>query len=238
MYLRTLGVARPTPNHPCTGRSSRSRLVRHGAAALALVAALGLSLAACGDDSEGDSPSATQSAANGDVFNDDDVHFASDMVQHHAQALSMVDLTEGRPLDPPVQKLTEQIRDAQAPEIETMTDWLTDWDEEVPATMRDHAHAGHDLGGEDGGDMSDDMDGMDSDMPGMMTGQEMNELQDASDTEFQDLWLQLMIDHHAGAIEMARQEQQDGVFDDAVALAKAIETSQQQEITKMEELLG
>ena len=41
--------------------------------------------------------------------------------------------------------MAEQIRDAQAPEIETFTDWLTDWDEEVPETVRDHANAGHDM---------------------------------------------------------------------------------------------
>ena len=69
--------------------------------------------------------------------NDADVEFASNMLQHHAQALSMVDLTRGRTLDPEVQQLAEQIRDAQAPEIEIFTDWLTDWDEEVPETVRD-----------------------------------------------------------------------------------------------------
>ena len=73
--------------------------------------------------------------------NDADVAFATDMIQHHAQALSMVDLTEGRTLDPEVKQLAEDIRATQAPEIEKMADWLQDWDEKVPATMRDHSNA-------------------------------------------------------------------------------------------------
>lgn len=110
---------------------------------MALAAGLGLTLAACGGDPDsGGAPSATTTASNGDVYAD--VTFATAMIQHHARALVMVDLAAGRPLDPDVQTLTEQIRDARAPEIETMTDWLTAWDQEVPATVRDHAPAGQD----------------------------------------------------------------------------------------------
>lgn len=207
--------------------------VRRTAAAIALTTALGLTLVGCGDDSDG-SPSATQTASNGDVFNDADVSFASDMIPHHAQALSMVDLTEGRPLDPEVKQLTEDIRAAQGPEIETMTDWLTAWDQEIPETMRDHVNSGHDMDGE----MSEQMEGMDSDMPGMMSGEQMDELQDASDDEFQDMWLEMMVMHHQGAIDMAQAEQEDGKFADAIALAKTIESAQQDEIETMEGMLG
>ena len=207
------------------------RRALRSAAALALAAALGLSLAGCGDSDSGGSPSATRTASNGDVYNDADVSFATDMIQHHAQALVMVDLAAGRPLDPDVQKLTEQIRDAQAPEIETMTDWLTAWGQEIPETMRDHTNAGHDMG--DMGDV-----GSGSDMPGMMSTEQMDQLQHASDAEFQDMWLQMMIEHHQGAIEMATDEQQDGTFRDAVRLAEDIESSQQQEIDTMEAMLG
>jgi len=44
------------------------------------------------------------------------------MIQHHAQALSMVDLTMDRRLDPEVQALADDIRAAQAPEIERMSE--------------------------------------------------------------------------------------------------------------------
>jgi uncharacterized protein (DUF305 family) len=192
------------------------------AAALATGALL-LPLAACGDDSSGEAQ-AQQTAANGEVFNGADVDFATAMIPHHSQALTMVDLTHGRELSPEVEQLTERIRAAQAPEIEQMVDWLTAWDKPVPATMRDHAHAeGEDMGGED--------------MPGMMSEEDMDRLESASPPEFEDMWLEMMIEHHKGAIEMAEQEQADGVYRPATKLAGSIIAAQRAEIDHMQELL-
>ena len=198
--------------------------------AVALTLALGAGLTACGDDTSDTSSKAEVSATD---HNDADVTFASDMITHHAQALSMVDLTLERDLDPEVQALAEDIRDAQGPEIETMADWLTTWGEDVPDTMRDHANAGHDMG-----DMSDTMDDMGhDDMPGMMTAEDIDELENASDAEFQDMWLEMMVEHHEGAIEMAETEQADGQFKDAVDLAGQIIDAQKQEIDTMNGIL-
>jgi uncharacterized protein (DUF305 family) len=212
-----------------------------GAVALMLAVGLGPALTACGGSDSDGAPAAVHTASNGDVFNDADVAFATAMIQHHAQAIAMVAMADGRPLDPAVTKLMEQIRDAQAPEIETMTGWLTDWDQKVPATVNDHAHGAH-----------DDMGGMGSDgdsgtsmgpetgagMPGMMSAEQMDELENASDAEFQDMWLEMMVEHHQGAIDMARDEIENGRYGDAVALAKNIESSQQQEIETMQGMLG
>ncbi|KQV63397.1 hypothetical protein ASC64_17580 [Nocardioides sp. Root122] len=201
--------------------------------ALALTLALGAGLTACGDDaaSSGNSGSATEVSTT--EHNDADVTFASDMITHHAQALSMVDLTLDRTLDPEVQALAEDIRAAQGPEIETMADWLTKWGEEVPETMRDHANAGHDMD-----DMSDNMDDMGhDDMPGMMSADDMDALENASDAAFQDMWLEMMIEHHEGAVEMAETETEDGQFKDAVDLAGQIIDAQKQEIDTMQGLL-
>jgi uncharacterized protein (DUF305 family) len=191
----------------------------------ALLAAMSV-LSACGnnDDSSGHE---THTSTSGDKFNDADVEFASDMIQHHAQALSMVDLTMGRQLDPEVQQLAEAIRMAQGPEIEQMTDWLTDWDQPIPETLRDHANAHGD------GEVE-----MDSDMPGMMSADQMAELEAAKGAEFQQMWLEMMIEHHEGAIEMAQTEQSDGKFGPAKDLAENIESAQQDEISTMENLLG
>lgn len=196
--------------------------------AVALTLALGAGLTACGDDSDASSRPVDVSTTE---HNDADVAFASDMIQHHAQALSMVDLTLERPLDPEVQAIAEGIRAAQGPEIETMVDWLDDWGEDVPATVRDHVNSGHDMG--DMGDMGD----TGSDMPGMMSADDMDALENAADDEFQDLWLQLMIEHHEGAVEMARAEEAGGRYRDAIDLAGSIIDSQQQEIDMMQELL-
>ncbi|HEX8780862.1 MAG TPA: DUF305 domain-containing protein, partial [Nocardioides sp.] len=164
-------------------------------------------LTACGGQ-EDERPSATRTAANGDTFNDADVAFATDMVQHHAQALQMVDMTLGRDLDPEVARLADEIRAAQGPEIETMTDWLTDWDQPIPETSRDHANA-HGEGHAE----------MDGDMPGMMSADQMDELMKAPDTKFQEMWLEMMIEHHEGAVEMAQDQQEDGQYKPAVDLA-------------------
>ena len=199
--------------------------------AVALTLALGAGLSACGDDTSDAAGSSAEVSTT--EHNDADVAFASDMITHHAQALSMVDLTLDRPLDPEVQALAEDIRDAQGPEIETMADWLTKWGEKVPETMRDHANAGHDMD-----DMSDNMDDMGhADMPGMMTADDVDELENADDDEFQDMWLEMMIVHHEGAVEMSATEQEDGRFKDAVDLAGQIIDSQGQEIALMKELL-
>lgn len=184
--------------------------MRKTPALAALVLALSLALSACGSDAEDN--------------NEADVAFATEMLQHHSQAIEMVDLTEGRTLDPEVARLAEQIKAAQAPEIETMTEWLTEWGEPVPDV---------------GGGMSN-MDGMemDSSMPGMMSADEMTELENAPDGEFQQLWLEMMIEHHTGAVEMAETEESDGQYQPALDLAEEIQESQTAEIETMQDLLG
>ena len=203
-----------------------------GGGLLAVVLALGA--AGCGGE-EGHAGHDGAAEVSATDHSEADVAFASDMLQHHAQALSMVDLTLDRPLDPEVQDLAEQVRAAQAPEIETFTDWLTEWGEEVPETMRDHANAGH---GHGGGDLAESMEGMDTDMPGMMSAEEMTALQDAPDAEFQDLWLEMMIEHHEGAVAMAEEHQEAGRYQPAVELAGDIAKSQEAEIEVMQGLLG
>lgn len=188
--------------------------------AAALTAALTAALALTGC-SGGATPTPT-----GSGFNNTDVAFATDMVQHHAQALQMVDLTRGRDLDPAVANLAEDIRDAQAPEIETMTGWLQKWDKPIPETARDHVNA-----------HSDDM-VMDSDMPGMMSGEQLQSLKDAEDAEFQQMWLQMMVEHHTGAITMAKTEQDNGENRKSVDLAGKIARAQTKEIAAMQDMLA
>ncbi len=177
-------------------------------------------LASCGGEDE---PAGGADSNGG--FNDADVAFATAMIPHHAQALAMVDLTLGRDLDPALAALTEQIRTTQTPEIETMTDWLTSWDEPVPKTERDHANA------------HDDMEMDDSEMPGMMSAEDLEELEALSGAEFEEQWLDLMIEHHEGAVEMAEDEIADGSFPAAIALAEEIVEGQSAEIEQLEQLL-
>ena len=72
---------------------------------------------------------------------------------------------------------------------------------------------------------------------GMMSEQDMAALQNAQGAEASRLFLTLMIEHHKGAITMAQQEIDGGQFPAAIALARSIESSQQQEITDMQGML-
>ena len=159
-------------------------------------------------------------------FNDADVAFATEMIPHHAQALEMVDMTRGRELSPEFEQLTQQILAAQGPEIEQMAGWLRDWDQPVPETSRDHVN-------------SHDMEGMDmGDMPGMMSPEEMADVEGMQGSGFEQMWLTMMNVHHEAAVEMAGAEQANGEFPDAISLAEGIATSQQTEIEQMQAMLA
>jgi uncharacterized protein (DUF305 family) len=72
---------------------------------------------------------------------------------------------------------------------------------------------------------------------GMMSEEDMSALQDISGTDFDRMWLQMMLEHHTGAVGMAQTEIADGEDADAVAMAREIRDSQSAEITEMEQLL-
>ena len=206
----------------------RSRVRATVVLTFAALAAAGV-LTACGtSDSTDAEPAARHTATNGDVYNEADVTFAQQMIPHHAQAIEMADMTRGRELSPEVAQLAASIMEAQTPEIETMTDWLSAWGEDIPETMRDHANA---ESGDGMGDMGDD------DMPGMMSQDDMNALESASDADFEEMWLEMMVEHHQGAIEMAKDEQEDGAFSPAVDLAEDIAAGQTAEVDQMTDLL-
>lgn len=170
----------------------------------AALAAATLALAGCGNDGDG-----SQSA---DQFNDADVTFAQQMIPHHQQAIMMAQLARERATSPDVKSLAANIEQAQDPEIQTMTDWLNAWGEELPEDMS-------------------------TDMPGMMSEEEMVEMEAASGVAFDQMFLTMMIEHHEGAVEMAQTQQADGENPDAIALADKIEADQTTEITTMKNLL-
>ncbi|GAA2575127.1 MULTISPECIES: DUF305 domain-containing protein [Streptomyces] len=215
-------------------------LIRRTAAATAAGAAA-LVLAACGGNGDGDgssghgghaatsSPSAPASAsasasASQGQHNAADVAFAKGMIPHHRQAVEMAGLAPDRAGSAEVKKLAADIEKAQGPEIRTLSGWLTSWGEEVPAEgAMDHSM--HDMGGTGG-------------MDGMMTAEEMTGLEDASGKAFDTAFLELMVKHHEGAVDMARTERADGAHGPARKMAGEIIDSQSAEIEQMNELLG
>jgi len=75
-------------------------------------------------------------------------------------------------------------------------------------------------------------------MPGMIDEAEMTQLMKSDGATFDQMFLHMMVEHHEGAIEMARAEQTNGENTDAVTLAEQIETDQDAEIAEMTKLLG
>lgn len=158
----------------------------------------------------------TEDAADtsGGDFNDADVTFAQGMIPHHQQAVEMAQLAGEQAESQEVKDLAADIEAAQDPEIEQMTQWLEEWDQPT------------------------EMDGMDSmEMGGMMSEDQMSELEDATGADFDAMFLEMMIEHHEGAIVMAQEQVDDGKNAEAVALAEAIIEAQQDEIETMQGLL-
>jgi uncharacterized protein (DUF305 family) len=183
--------------------------------AAALAATL-LVLGACSSDQDAESE-----------HNDADVTFAQQMIPHHQQAIEMSELAESRASSQEVKDLAADIEAAQGPEIDTMTGWLEEWDEDVPDSgMSGMDHSGHDMSSDGSG------------MAGMMSEEDMTALEAASGAEFDQMFLAMMIEHHEGAIEMAQTEQAEGEFEAAVELAAEIESAQTSEIETMQELLA
>ncbi|MEO5317759.1 DUF305 domain-containing protein [Arthrobacter sp. CC3] len=163
-----------------------------------------------------DMGSSTKSSSSAPVTAGDhnaaDTMFAQMMIPHHAQAVEMSDmLLKKQNIPAAVTALATKIKAAQAPEIETMTGWLKDWNES--ATMS--------------GSMS-----------GMTGDEDMKKLEAAQGAEAAKLFLTQMIAHHEGAVMMAKTEGKDGKNPDAVALSKDIVKTQEAEIKEMKDLLG
>lgn len=198
-------------------------LIRRGATA-ATAGAVALVLAACGgndDDSAGDDrendASASAPAAQ-EEHNAADVTFAKGMIPHHRQAVEMAELAPDRAESDEVKKLAAAIENAQAPEIETLSGWLTSWGEDVPAE----------------GEMDHSMHGS---AGGMMSAEDMAELEKASGAAFDTAFAEMMIEHHEGAVAMAETERADGSYAPARKMAGQIIRSQEAEIDAMKSLL-
>ena len=184
-----------------------------------------------GQAASAEPPASSQPAAQAD-HNDADITFAQQMIPHHAQAITMAEMATTHASSPRVRELAANIKQAQQPEIDQMTGWLQAWGAEVPST----ATGG--MSGTTMGNMGDVSDGATGGpMPGMMSAEQMGQMGQASGAQFDRMFLQMMIEHHEGAIQMAQTEVNDGENAEAKQLAQKIITDQQAEITEMQALL-
>lgn len=225
---------------------------------VALTATLFL-LAGCGDDDEGvatdtarpsapSSATASPSVTAASEHNDADVEFAQEMIVHHRGALAMAELGEDKAESSDVRALAKRIRAAQEAEVQTLRSWLSEWGEAIPTPSPSTTSAApasdsmdHDtMAGASARSVSPSPTG--SPAPGMsgmnMSDMDLTELQAADGSNFDRMFLTMMIEHHRDALDMARVEQDEGLYREAIALAEEIERVQQEEIAEMEDLLA
>ncbi|GAA2527988.1 hypothetical protein GCM10009860_04690 [Microbacterium mitrae] len=161
-----------------------------------------------GGHSGGSTPEASVDANAADLM------FAAMMIGHHQQAIEMSDIVLAKSgVDEQVVALAERIKAAQQPEIDQLTEWVTAWGGDVA----DYTDMGH-------GD-------------GMMSADDMAALESADGPQASVLFLEQMIVHHEGAVEMAEEEVGSGQNPDAITLAEKIITDQKAEISEMQDLL-
>jgi uncharacterized protein (DUF305 family) len=155
-------------------------------------------------------------------FTPADVKFMQGMIHHHAQAIDMVKLLETRTQSEDMKRFALRIQVSQDDEIKTMRRWLEVRGQDVPA---EHAHhmPGAPL------------------MPGMLTTDEMTRLAAAKGPEFDRLFLEGMIKHHAGALTMVQDlfnTPGAGQDSEIYAFASDVDADQRMEIERMSAMLA
>ena len=183
-------------------------------------------------ESRGPLPARTARAVVADtaqpLYTKADIEFMDGMISHHAQALLMASWAESHGASPTMRTLTERITNAQKDEIVAMQKWLRDRHQPVPEP---NPHG-----------MTMNMGGMQHEMlmPGMLTPEQMKQLDAARGPAFDELFLTLMIQHHRGAVGMVEKlfatpgaGQNEQVF----KFASDVNVDQTTEIARMEKTL-
>lgn len=172
------------------------------------------------------------------TFTPGDVQFMKHMVVHHGQAIEMVDLLRDKGADPKVKLIGERIALSQEAEIDLMRNWLADRGQAMTmpdmhhghAAMSHAEHAGHAMPVQDT-----------PIMPGMLSSAQMQTLAAATGNNFDRLFLQGMIQHHQGALDMVDDllAQPDAAQDPVLSdFASSVVADQSAEILRMQSLLS
>ena len=120
-----------------------------------------------------------------------DVKFLQGMIVHHEQAIIMSEMANERTNNKIILDLAKRIDVSQKDEINFMESWLKQRNEYADSSHSDHhMHESHH---------------MHMNMAGMATPKQLNDLSNSKSTDFDRLFLQLMITHHDGALEMVEE---------------------------------
>jgi len=202
--------------------------------AAALLLALGLTACTAGDDAPAATGPVVQLGAPGEEnrtlspeeageiappeHTEADVEFMQMMILHHDQAVTMAEWVDDRTDDRDLRLMAERMRVSQSDEIDYMAGWLRD---RGTPLQGDHAH---------GGEL----------MPGMLTDEQLEQLEAADGEEFERLFLEFMIQHHAGALEMVADLRSAGGGNEisVARFAADVEGDQSIEIARMQGMLA
>jgi uncharacterized protein (DUF305 family) len=172
-------------------------------------------------------------------YNEADVTFMTDMIGHHAQAIMISRWVPSHGADSSMRILAARIINAQTDDITLMRNWLRDRGRPVPSVDANgiltppkadstDEHAGHDMGA------------MGHTMAGMLSDEQLAELDAARGEEFEILFLQRMINHHRGAVSMVQTliRSEGAALDETVfRFAAEVEVDQSTEIRRMLQML-
>lgn len=165
-------------------------------------------------------------------FVEADVRFMQHMIVHHAQAVEMVELMQTRASSEPVRRLGDRIAQSQAAEMALMEEWLTG---RGPPTAAADLHAGHHAPGHGAPDPNVPL------MPGMLSPARMAALAAATGPDFDRLFLEGMIQHHQGALDMvgALLDDPEAAEDPMLSdFASSVTADQAAEILRMQSILS
>jgi uncharacterized protein (DUF305 family) len=159
-----------------------------------------------------------------------DVGFSRDMSRHHLQGVEMANLVADRSEDPTVRGLGFDIASTQTNQVGRMQGWLSLWGYSPSGGGAAMAWMG-------GMDMSHSHTGSNL-MPGMATEEELAQLRALTGEAFDVDFLQLMLRHHQGGLEMATYAADHAAVPAVRSLAKSIATSQSGESELMKSMLA
>ena len=199
-------------------RNAAFRRIATGAAAVGAA----VILSACGSQDTGTAgqsdnaaaaPAASQAATGTQAsFNDADVAFVQMMIPDHQMTAEMAEMAEKKADSKDLKTLAAQMRKEQPAAVATLQGWLKAW----------------------GKPTSSDMAGMD--MPGAMSDKDMDMLDSMSGMEFDMMFAEMMIKHHEGSMQMARDEQANGASTEVKAMAADMLEQQQAEVQQLRKI--
>ena len=135
--------------------------------------------------------------------------FVAEMVPHHHLGMDLIDQATRRVDDTRVRRLVFEMSAYHQSELNQLHSWAEEWNV-VPA----------------------------EDFPGRINTDRLAELAELSGTAYDRRWLEVMIEHHEGAIEIARRQMTSGSDDRSIEMAESVREVQTKDIEEMSSLLG